>query len=563
MFSSQRLLRQHIRRVHLKRLVCGECGDRFAFAHELKDHALSHGTVAAYACDYCSKRFNNRGLLLYHAKLLHTQQLDVSRFPCTHCTATFPLSVSLVHHLRTHDRKAAARQQFSCDDCLLMFPTRLRLTTHRMIEHDVTQEFDPLEEVTDVPEHAPAPSQRRHRARAVRKNDLLLCRKCGLEFKTMAALSEHRASAHRSDHKLQCPACDKVCPNKEALRNHKRRVHGKKRSCTYCNKTFPFQYALEAHMLTHTGEKNFTCLHCKKTFYTLQQLNVHVKLVHSGRSFSCSICGSKFGTKQGRDRHVQHRHSDDRPQTCEYCGRGFVDRRSLKAHIFIHTRQSDIVCDICKRMFGTRSCLNKHIRIQHKGERKLCPICGKHIAGALSSHLKSHGEKRYKCTQCDKVYAWPQGLKEHLRTHSGDKPYHCEICNKRFLGSANFSKHKKIHQKTSDTSRRKPPAPQKILRREPAATATAEVAPAAAAGIDYTDQYQQLVMNQLMFNQTMMAANPSAATAAAAAMMQQQTGALGQTMLAGGGGQGMLNHHDVQATADGVVFPSYHTDKYH
>lgn len=59
-----------------------------------------------------------------------------------------------------------------------------------------------------------------------------------------------------------------------------------------------------------------------------------------------------------------------------------------------------------------------------------------------TSHLKI---KKYRCQECDKLFASKQNLNEHLHIHSGAKPFFCKVCSKTFRQASQLSLHKRIH----------------------------------------------------------------------------------------------------------------------
>lgn len=76
-----------------------------------------------------------------------------------------------------------------------------------------------------------------------------------------------------------------------------------------------------------------------------------------------------------------------------------------------------------------------------------CPICGKGFfyGSNLTSHLKRHGDKSFKCVECDKTFALSVNYEAHMRFHSGIKPYSCEVCGKSFSWSGGYHRHQRIH----------------------------------------------------------------------------------------------------------------------
>ncbi|XP_061536255.1 tissue-resident T-cell transcription regulator protein ZNF683-like isoform X5 [Phycodurus eques] len=53
--------------------------------------------------------------------------------------------------------------------------------------------------------------------------------------------------------------------------------------------------------------------------------------------------------------------------------------------------------------------------------------------------------KRWKCSQCGKTFAYISSLKQHVRIHTGEKPFACSVCSKRFTQKGYLKKHTKSH----------------------------------------------------------------------------------------------------------------------
>ena len=54
-------------------------------------------------------------------------------------------------------------------------------------------------------------------------------------------------------------------------------------------------------------------------------------------------------------------------------------------------------------------------------------------------------KKRFKCSNCDKVFGSTGGLTNHERVHSGEKPYKCSYCDKCFSQAGNLQRHTRTH----------------------------------------------------------------------------------------------------------------------
>ena len=46
--------------------------------------------------------------------------------------------------------------------------------------------------------------------------------------------------------------------------------------------------------------------------------------------------------------------------------------------------------------------------------------------------VKRKRTHQHECNVCEKVFRYPSGLAEHMRTHTKEKPYKCDVCEKRY-----------------------------------------------------------------------------------------------------------------------------------
>lgn len=82
-----------------------------------------------------------------------------------------------------------------------------------------------------------------------------------------------------------------------------------------CQRESP-AHSLEASVSSYNeNERPFTCQLCGKGFFTQTGLNLHVQ-AHGGRQFSCPICDSKFKQKGHLKTHLQRIHKLAQCQSC-------------------------------------------------------------------------------------------------------------------------------------------------------------------------------------------------------------------------------------------------------
>ncbi|XP_021368270.1 zinc finger protein 653-like isoform X3 [Mizuhopecten yessoensis] len=105
-----------------------------------------------------------------------------------------------------------------------------------------------------------------------------------------------------------CGLCLVLCQGKEGLRDHVWSCHGT-------------QY-------------KYICYQCGKLFRSYHGHKKHDKLVHQGGvdCKTCQICGKVFIDNSSLKHHL-HTHSDDRPFTCDRCGKSYKYATTLKEHV--------------------------------------------------------------------------------------------------------------------------------------------------------------------------------------------------------------------------------------
>lgn len=92
----------------------------------------------------------------------------------------------------------------------------------------------------------------------------------------------------------------------------------------------------------------------------------------------------------------------------------------------------------------TAESLKRHERTHSEDYQKkshVCHICEKSFAypSFLAEHMKNHtGEKPHLCSVCGKGFRQSGALHFHQRIHTGYKPFKCEICNENFKSQSRY-----------------------------------------------------------------------------------------------------------------------------
>ena len=138
---------------------------------------------------------------------------------------------------------------------------------------------------------------------------------------------------------------------------------------------------------------------------------------------------------------------------CHICDYATNWKSELVNHLFVHgvvhgVRGKRYKCAQCDKVFAQKETLNRHIGTKHPRSFK-CDQCtnGFKTRNSLNNHIRSiHGEKRFSCTLCDFVANRKDTLKSHKENiHENIKNWFCEACPFSSYQKTHFKIHMRIH----------------------------------------------------------------------------------------------------------------------
>lgn len=146
-------------------------------------------------------------------------------------------------------------------------------------------------------------------------------------------------------------------------------------------------------------EKLFSCSVCDKSFTRRAHLSRHSRLHTGERPYACLICNIFFTRSEPRNQHMIKVHPEFRSESCNICGKAYIDENDRIVHTRSHQMKRSFRCTVCSKEFEKASSLAGHMQI-HSGN-------------------ESSGRRIHKCGTCQMEFGRFDHLIRHQTVHSG------------------------------------------------------------------------------------------------------------------------------------------------
>lgn len=209
--------------------------------------------------------------------------------------------------------------------------------------------------------------------------------------------------------------------------------------CALCDECFESPKKLRQHFIKHSmGPTSKSQIRLNSVFETcivcgskISEMKMDNHLCVQGESVSCEYCSREFISIKLILKHLEGCH-DGQMYSCKECPQSFRMQTLMDRHRKYHTRElMEFVCMKCSQSFPCAESLEHHasFHANEESEMHLCELCGKSFSRScnLESHLKTHGERIYKCIDCPARFKFRRYLIRHSKIHSKIKEK-CNVC---------------------------------------------------------------------------------------------------------------------------------------
>ena len=417
--------------VRIQTAICGICFQKFDNLLTLKEHNKTHSTGGGpKKCRLCHYYVSaasdlNRHVIIHIGKTFdleklkkeienrrrkghdNTSQKNITRkvvnptglakkniqkvkegiYQCDICQKSFNHSTNVYLHKKKH----GLEKTHECQVCRKIFNKKFQLENH----------------------------ETGHRIEEI------VCRFCEDNFNTMLVLKDHIRSRHAnvvgsSNHapniessKISCDS--QSFSSKNTVNKKIKNKPLRKYSCNICQKSFPFLSYMLRHRKKHGMENSNECQFCRKLFKSSHELKNHeARHKVDDNKEICDICNvAVLHLQKHKKRHGKS------VLECKVCRMICRNLRHFQFHSKVHGNKSGNLNFDMKDQSEEQTNNSDH----PKPGKEKCKICHKHMSSNLiAKHEKKHGNSKFECQVCFKLFQNGNVLKSHLRLHKGSEP---------------------------------------------------------------------------------------------------------------------------------------------
>lgn len=154
--------------------------------------------------------------------------------------------------------KRMKNDDFTCKLCGETLESRKSLNRHLAKEHNEEQHRNYTCQIEGCNKTFTMRDTLLKHMKNIHQGTKFPCDRCPTVLSTRMSLRRHIESCHLKLKSFTCNSCNATYTEQKSLKNHIQKVHmhivEKKISCDLCELSFPNQWSMRRHLLTHTGE---------------------------------------------------------------------------------------------------------------------------------------------------------------------------------------------------------------------------------------------------------------------------------------------------------------------
>ncbi|XP_059612675.1 transcription factor grauzone-like [Phlebotomus argentipes] len=213
-----------------------------------------------------------------------------------------------------------------------------------------------------------------------------------------------------------------------------------KLECRTCNESFDKLRDFRAHGLKVHKEESFIMC-CDKKLDNRTKIVTHLNSHINPNAFKCEKCEKSFLTKMGLIKHELNKHvpPEQHIYKCDKCPSTFMTLCRARTHEAKHMNEEEkrFKCPQCEKAYAFNAMLKQHMRHAHdESNRHVCEICAKVFKSKYTYqiHLENHmdnGTRDFPCPMCGKAFKRKRLLKVHVERHNKTgEIFKCDMCGK-------------------------------------------------------------------------------------------------------------------------------------
>ena len=266
---------------------CKKCEKSFHSFHMIHQHIFDVHRGKKLRCEHCDKLFSTNSRFAYHKKMYHSNEGLTSK--CEICDNTYKNP----YVLRVHFNESHRERKFKCEKCNEMFPFKSSLEKHSKKCNCFRKQIQSKQTLKGFDYDVMADGSGR----------IYKCQRCEKKFRNNSSIVQHVHYHHR-EKKIDCEKCGRMFPSKSLLNRHMKSCDGVEK---IQQKLKHVEYRVSEN---DSSDKKYQCMKCEKKFRTINLIWRHIFNMHREKKFRCEFCDKLFPFNYALNTHKKKCHNN-------------------------------------------------------------------------------------------------------------------------------------------------------------------------------------------------------------------------------------------------------------